>query len=74
VTGAIAQRYRGAVGQNQSSCLPTCTTYTTGYIKDYNYDNRLRYRNPPFFIDPTNAAWHVLRATEQVPSPRPPGA
>ena len=58
VKGAIAQRFRGVVG-----------TFTpTGYLKDYNYDDRLRYRSPPFFIDPVSASWKVIRSNEQVPA------
>ena len=51
VNGAIAQKFRGAVG----------TTGGTGYIKDYNYDDRLRYQEPPHFFDPVQSAWHVQR-------------
>jgi hypothetical protein len=61
VSGAIAQKYRGAVG----------TSGGTGYAKDYNYDDRLKYRNPPLFLDPLNAAWKVLRTNEQVPARAP---
>jgi type IV pilus assembly PilX-like protein len=58
VKGAIAQRFRGVVG-----------TFTpTGYLKSYNYDDRLRYRSPPFFIDPVSASWKVIRTNEQVPA------
>jgi Tfp pilus assembly protein PilX len=57
VNGAIAQKYRGAVG----------TTGGTGFIKDYNYDDRLRYRSPPYFLEPVAASWHVIRSNEQVP-------
>ena len=42
----------------------------TGYTKDYKYDKRLRYRSPPFFLDPISAAWRIIRANEQVPAPR----
>jgi hypothetical protein len=42
----------------------------TGYTKDYNYDKRLRYRSPPFFLDPISAAWRIIRANEQVPAPK----
>jgi hypothetical protein len=62
VKGAIAQRYRGAVGTGGQSA-----NYT-GYKKNYNYDDRLRYRNPPFFLEPVSAAWRVLRMNEQVPA------
>ena len=61
VSGAIAQKYRGAVG----------TSGGTGYAKDYNYDDRLKFRNPPLFLDPLNAAWKVLRTNEQVPARAP---
>jgi hypothetical protein len=57
VNGAIAQKYRGPVG----------TTANTGFVKDYNYDDVLRYRSPPFFLEPIAASWHVVRSNEQVP-------
>lgn len=57
VNGAIAQKFRGAVG----------TTGGTGYLKDYNYDDRLRYLEPPHFFDPVEAAWHVQRETLDFP-------
>jgi hypothetical protein len=53
VNGAISQKFRGAVG----------TTGGTGYIKDYNYDDRLRFEEPPHFFDPVQSAWHVQRET-----------
>jgi Tfp pilus assembly protein PilX len=59
VDGAIAQKYRGIVGTFGGS--------PTGYLKDYNYDDRLRYRQPPHFLDPVQTAWRVLRETEQTP-------
>ena len=58
VNGAIAQKYRGAVG----------TTAPSGYTKIYNYDDRLRYRSPPFFLEPIAASWGVVRSNEQVPA------
>jgi hypothetical protein len=60
VNGAIAQRFRGPVG----------TSGGTGYIKDYNYNDRLKYREPPFFLDPVQSAWRVARQNEQVPATR----
>jgi hypothetical protein len=62
VTGAIAQRFRGPVGTFSGS------TRTHGYEKNYNYDDRLRYRNPPYFLDPIAAAWRTVRNNEQVPA------
>jgi hypothetical protein len=43
------------------------TTNATGYLKNYEYDDRLRYRTPPFFLDPVKITWKVLRTNEQVP-------
>lgn len=61
VTGAIAQRFRGPVGTSGNGT-------TTGYVKDYTYDDRLKFRNPPHFLDPVAAAWRILRRNEQVPA------
>jgi hypothetical protein len=54
----IAQRFRGAVA----------TTGGTGYTKNYGYDDRLKYRSPPFFLDPVQASWKIHRSNEQVPA------
>ena len=58
VEGAIAQRYRGPVG----------TSANTGYAKSYVYNDRLRFREPPYFLDPVQSAWRVARQNEQVPA------
>ena len=57
VNGAISQKFRGPVG----------TTAGTGYLKDYNYDDRLRFLEPPHFFDPVEAAWRVQRETLDFP-------
>jgi Tfp pilus assembly protein PilX len=57
VTGAIAQKFRGAVG----------TTGGTGYKKNYVYDDRLRFQEPPHGFDPVKASWHVERETLDFP-------
>jgi Tfp pilus assembly protein PilX len=59
VNGAIAQEWRGPVGTG---------SHTTGYLKDYHYDKRLRYRSPPYFLSPVAAQWSVVRQNEQVPA------
>lgn len=59
VNGAIAQKFRGAVGTSGSN--------NSGYTKSYNYDDRLRYREPPSFLDPVQVSWRIVRQTEQVP-------
>lgn len=53
VNGAIAMKYRGPVG----------TTADNGYVKNYNYDDRLRYLQPPSFIEPAESDWVVGRET-----------
>ncbi len=53
VKGAISQKYRGAVG----------TTGGTGYLKSYNYDDRLRTITPPSFIEPVKSDWVIGRET-----------
>ena len=62
VFGAIAQKFRGPVGTFSGS------TKASGYSKNYIYNDELRYRSPPFFLDPLQAAWRVVRANEQVPA------
>ncbi|MFL5910372.1 MAG: hypothetical protein ACJ768_07390 [Gaiellaceae bacterium] len=58
VQGAIAQKYRGTVG----------TTAGTGYIKSYQYDDRLVFRSPPSFLDPVQTSWRIARYNEQLPA------
>jgi type II secretory pathway pseudopilin PulG len=55
VNGAIAQKYRGAVGTTGSG--------GSGYLKSYNYDSRLKYIEPPSFIEPEKTAWVIGRET-----------
>jgi type II secretory pathway pseudopilin PulG len=59
--GAIAQKFRGPVGTVSGG------TIQTGYRKNYVYNDRLRYREPPYFLDPVQSAWRISRETEQVP-------
>jgi hypothetical protein len=58
VTGAIAQKFRGAVGTSGGN---------TGYLKNYVYDDRLRFEEPPEGFDPSNKSWHVGRETLDFP-------
>ncbi|MCW2985615.1 MAG: hypothetical protein JWR63_3185 [Conexibacter sp.] len=62
VNGAIAQYYRGTVGTGSG------TTISTGYAKDYNYDDRLRFQSPPNFLDPIETRWEIVRKSEQQPA------
>jgi type II secretory pathway pseudopilin PulG len=60
VKGAISQKYRGPVGT-------TGTSTSTGYIKNYEYDDRLRYMEPPNFLNPVEPSWHIQRETLDYP-------
>lgn len=60
VNGAISQKFRGAVGVTKSGT-------DSGYIKDYNYDDRLRYMEPPHFLNPVEPSWHIQRETLDFP-------
>jgi Tfp pilus assembly protein PilX len=62
VVGAIAQKYRGPVGTGSG------TTIVTGYIKNYNYDDRFKTQNPPYFLNPVDSKWQMIRFTEQIPA------
>lgn len=62
VNGAIAQKYRGPVGTGDGAKV------ATGYLKNYTYDDRFRFREPPHFLDPIQSAWRVQRYREQSPA------
>jgi hypothetical protein len=55
VNGAIAQKYRGIVG----------LINTSGYAKDYVYDQRLKYDSPPHFLNPVASAWQIVTWAER---------
>lgn len=59
VYGAIAQNYRGIVGTPASNGNGAAT----GYLKNYIYDERLAVDEPPYFLQPLNAEWKVVRET-----------
>jgi hypothetical protein len=67
VNGAIAQKFRGPVGQTTRNAAGAILSQN-GYEKDYNYDDRLRFRSPPYFIDPVASRWRLIRFNEQVPA------
>jgi hypothetical protein len=54
IYGAIAQKFRGVVGVAGN---------TSGYIKDYNYDERLATDEPPYFLSPLDSGWVIVRET-----------
>ena len=55
VWGSIAQFWRGPVGTSGNS--------GTGYIKNYNYDERLANQQPPSFLSPSSTSWKLSRET-----------
>jgi type II secretory pathway pseudopilin PulG len=61
--GAIAQLFRGPVNR-----VNTTTGASFGYEKDYTYDTKLKYRSPPYFLDPVQAQWRVQTFSEQAPA------
>jgi Tfp pilus assembly protein PilX len=56
VYGAIGQNYRGVVLRGGS-----------GYVKNYEYDDRLATDEPPFFLAPLKAGWKIIRQTAPNP-------
>jgi Flp pilus assembly protein TadG len=65
IVGAIAQQYRGIVGTFSGS------TSVSGYVKVYSYDQRLKYLEPPHYIDPVASAWQVVTWAELPPNATP---
>jgi len=62
ITGSIAQLFRGAVGTGSGK------TMSTGYSKNYAYDDRLKSLSPPDFLDPVQASWRLQTYQEQSPA------
>jgi len=79
LNGTIDQDWRGAVGTDNSG------TIVTGYSKNYQYDSRLTYLSPPYYLNPGTSQWGfaaftVLAGSCKVPTgsglacPTPAGA
>jgi Tfp pilus assembly protein PilX len=66
INGVIAQKFRGAVGTGGTS-----GGSSTGFDKDYHYNEKLAYKGPPHFLDPVQAAWKLRGFTEQQGSREP---
>lgn len=66
IRGAIAQKYRGPVGQTRN--YSNGSSDRSGFIKDYQYDQRLALRSPPRFMNPVQPAWALANRTEQIPA------
>lgn len=54
IDGAVAQKFRGIVGE----------VGTHGYDKEYTYDERLATDEPPYFLAPLKAGWRIARETD----------
>ncbi len=68
LTGSIAQYYRGTVGVFRGSGS------SSGYVKDYQYDDRLLRSQPPYFLAPANVEgrWKINRRSEERPAQQTP--
>ncbi|WP_036283961.1 hypothetical protein [Microbacterium luticocti] len=58
ILGAIAQKYRGPVGTGDG------VTLSTGYAKNYVYDDRFKYKAPPKFLNPVTTTYGVTSWVE----------
>jgi len=62
MNGVIGQNFRGPVAMGGGGGT------VHGYTKDYDYDDRMRFRSPPHFLDPVQASWGVSRYPEPIPA------
>jgi hypothetical protein len=67
INGVITQEFRGPVGTFSG----TPPVSVSGYNKNYNYDTRLKYLSPPFFLSPTQSAWGRISYSELKPNSAP---
>lgn len=67
INGVITQEFRGPVGTFSGSP----PVIVSGYNKNYNYDTRLKYLSPPYFLSPTQSAWGRISYAELAPNPTP---
>ena len=61
VLGGIIQLFRGPVGTSSNNVV------ATGYVKNYNYDGRLKFNPPPFLADLASTAWQRTQYAEGSP-------
>lgn len=60
--GSLAQFWRGPVGTGNGTGV-----VSTGYKKNYNYDERLATNTPPEFLSPSTTSWTSGRVTAAPP-------
>jgi hypothetical protein len=58
VSGAIAQKFRGPVNTGSATAI------STGYYKNYVYDPRLAFLQPPYFLASSANIWIVSSVTD----------
>ncbi|MFS0867148.1 hypothetical protein AB3M83_07405 [Microbacterium sp. 179-B 1A2 NHS] len=58
VMGAIAQKYRGVVATTSGGSV------STGYAKNYVYDERFKFKAPPKFLNPITTTYGVTTWVE----------
>jgi hypothetical protein len=63
VKGAIAQKFRGIVSSGDN-----------GYIKNYQYDTRMKYLAPPKFLNPVTTTYGITTVGEVAPAYRADGS
>ena len=63
--GQPRERSRSTARSRRSTAGSSGTINTSGYGKNYNYDNRLKYQSPPHFLTPIAAAWQIVTWVEQ---------
>ncbi len=57
-TGSLSERYRGRMaGTGYSGYTGSTPVSSSGYSKNYNYDERFRYLTPPSFLPPNIFSW-----------------
>lgn len=53
--GAIIQKWRGLIGTTDGQ---------HGYIKNFSYDNRMRFQAPPYFLEPIGTNYRVAQVRQ----------
>lgn len=63
LSGSLVQRWRNNVGNGTFGVSSGPNTHS-GYAKDYAYDPKLRFTQPPHFLQPESLQWGVNRWAE----------
>lgn len=58
IFGTVDEQWRGPVGTVSSS-----GTLLDGYLKSYQYDQRLKYLSPPYYLSPSTPSWALENVT-----------